>query len=64
MPKTRQVSDTFLDSARVFQHGKASVVDDLCWCHGDGLLGFVVETTESIAVTHHVVDMQRHPVDR
>jgi hypothetical protein len=31
------------------EHGNASLVDDLCWGHGDGLLGSVEGTTESIA---------------
>jgi hypothetical protein len=40
------------------QHGKPSLVDDLCWGHGDGLLGSVEGTTESIAGPLKGVDVQ------
>ena len=40
-------------SLGVVQHGDAPLVDDLCWGHGDGLLGSLVGTTESIAGPHH-----------
>ena len=43
------------------QHGQAALVDDLCWGHGDGLLGSVVGTTESIAGPLKGVDVQPHP---
>ena len=51
-------------SLGVFQHGDASLVDDLCWGHGDGLLVSLVGTKESIAGPHLMVDVQPHPVDR
>ena len=47
----------------VVQHGDASLVDDLCWGHGDGLLGSVEGTTESIAGPLKGVDVQPHVVD-
>ena len=48
----------------VVQHGEASLVDDLCWGHGDGLLGSVMGTTESIAGPLKGVDVQPQPSDR
>jgi NAD(P)-dependent dehydrogenase (short-subunit alcohol dehydrogenase family) len=48
----------------VCQHGEASLVDDLCWGgHGDGLLGSVMGTTESIAGPLKGVDVQPRLVD-
>ena len=40
------------------QHGEAPTVDDLCVGHGDGLLGSVEGTTESIAGPLKGVDVQ------
>jgi hypothetical protein len=48
----------------MIQHGNTPLVDDLCWGHGDGLLGSVVGTTESIAGPLKGVDVQPHLVDR
>jgi hypothetical protein len=48
----------------MFQHGQASAIDDLCVGHGDGLLGLLVETTQSIAGPLKGVDVQPHPADR
>ena len=50
-------------SLGVVQHGDASLVDDLCWGHGDGLLGSVEGTTESIAGPLQGVDVQPHLMD-
>ena len=63
MPKTRQASVTSLDLSAWCKHGEASLVDDLCWGHGDGLLGSLVGTTESIAGPLKGVDVQPHLVD-
>ena len=51
------------DSGGVVQHGDAPLVDDLCWGHGDGLLGSLVGTTESIAGPLQGVDVQPHLMD-
>jgi hypothetical protein len=59
MPNLRQVAAAL----GVGEHGSAPLVDDLCWGHGDGLLGFVVETTESIAGPLKGVDVQSDLVD-
>ncbi len=48
----------------MFQHGDAAAVDDLGWGHGDGLLGSVMGTTESIAGPHRTVDVQPQLMDR
>jgi len=46
------------------QHGEAPAVDDLCVGHGDGLLGSVEGTTESIAGPLNGVDVQPQHSDR
>ena len=48
-------------SGGVLQHGQTTVIDDVCWGHGDGLHGSVEGTTESIAGPHPVVDLQPQP---
>ena len=48
-------------SGGMVQHGEAPLVDDLCWGHGDGLLGSLVGTTESIAGPLKGVDVQPQP---
>jgi len=45
----------------VCQHTEASLIDDLGRGHGDGLLGSVEGTTESIAAPCQGVDVQRQP---